>query len=172
MDDQYSLNLEVPKSDTTSTSSGGPFFSQGTPFPRFAAKDDIPRVLEWARQFHLLSPWNHHRFDETRMRTTIEFLIQSPDHCLIVHDHGMIAGSISRIMFGDALIAQEIAWYAEEDGKSLLEAFELWAYTQGADEIGMVGLEYDDPKRNKVMERLYRRMGYRVIEKQYSKKVS
>lgn len=106
------------------------------------------------------------------MRTTIEFLIQSPDHCLIVHDHGMIAGSISRIMFGDALIAQEIAWYAEEDGKSLLEAFELWAYTQGADEIGMVGLEYDDPKRNKVMERLYRRMGYRVIEKQYSKKVS
>jgi len=85
-------------------------------------------------------------------------------HCcrtVFVHDDGVIGGELTPLKFGRALVAQEVFWWAERDGLTLLRAFESWAESKGADLICMAALE-----RSR-LSKLYLRRGYQPKENFY-----
>lgn len=170
MDEQYSLNLEAAKSDTTSTSSVGPSTLQETHNLRVATAEDVEEVLKWARAFHKSSAWSDVEFDENLTRNTALGMISDPSHVILLHDYGMIGGRIEQGFFSRTYAAREMFWYAEKHGQKLLDVFEVWAFANGADIIIMARLPVDD-KTDRVMDKLYRRKGYEARESFYVKRI-
>lgn len=150
------------------TYSDGPSTSPGTPNlnPRLAGVKDLDRLIELGKRFHQASPWSETPFDPYKMKTVLLEMIADEDAVVIMHDKGVIGGSIITPYFNNTLIAQELFWYAEEEGMALLKAFEAWGYVEGAEMISMAGTGI----RPKALDRLYKRSGYEPRETFYVKK--
>lgn len=99
------------------------------------------------------------------MKVVLLEMIEDEDAVVIMHDHGVIGGSIITPYFNNTPVAQELFWFAERDGMELLKAFEAWAYVEGAELVSMAGTGI----RPKALGRLYRQHGYSPRETFYVK---
>lgn len=95
-----------------------------------------------------------------RIRTgeTLAGLINGPDGCVWVSEHGFIAGQITQTVISPDPIAVELGWFAEDrSGLRLLNAFEAWAEGRGATLVKM-------SSNGGAAQRILERRGYRLAE--------
>ena len=135
-----------------------------------ASVSDVPHLLKLAQKFHAMSSWRDRPFNRDSMRETFINIIRNPNAILLYNGTGMIAGFLSPIYFGGGIVAQELFWFAEKNGRELIDAFEDWAKESGADGVLMVNLALDD-RTDRVMDAMYRRRGYTLRERHYWKDV-
>lgn len=121
---------------------------------RQADWEDVPRLISYISAFHQASPWAREEFSPGATRIELQDMIASPASCIFLHDHGVIGGQLVPLRFGKSLIAQELFWWAERDGFSLLKKFESWAIDNNADIICMAALT------GTRLGRIYERRGY------------
>lgn len=136
--------------------------------PLEASISDIPALLKLAQRFHAMSSWSDRPFKRDAMRETLINIIRNPNGVLLYNGTGMIAGFVTPIYFGGGVVAQELFWFADKNGRELLDAFEGWADKVGADGVLMVNLALDD-RTDRVMDAMYRRRGYTLRERHYWK---
>jgi len=134
----------------------------GTRHPvRNAQVCDLPRLMRYAQAFHAYHPLTAHApFDAEPIEAKLKDLIAGGDAVLLVHDHGAIGGVLAPIWCAPSVvIATEIFWWAERDGRSLMKAFEAWAEGKGADEVQMIAI-----LGARDVTPIYDRAGYRPVE--------
>ena len=144
---------------------------------RLAALDDLPALLEHAREMHRLSGMaDIAEWSGDAMAETFTALMASPMGAVFVTEEGdritgmLVAGAHPLYFARDHLVAQEIGWHAEPGhGPALKAAFEAWAREVGASSIIMGALESQRPE---AVARLYRRGGYRHMETNYVKRLA
>lgn len=86
----------------------------------------------------------------------------------MVHEKGMIGGNLHGMFFDQsAVYASEMFWWAEEDGGSLLSAFEAWAEQSGAKGVIMAAEQYADRSENDRLDSIYAHRGYRPQERHF-----
>lgn len=138
---------------------------------RFRARMcDIPAMLDLGERFHAMSSWRDRPFDCETMRQVFVRLIQNPEMVLLYNGTGILGGFLSPIYFGGGLLAQEVFWFADKNGRELLDEFEAWARDLGADGVLMVNLALDE-RTDRVMDAMYRRRGYGLRERHYWKEL-
>jgi hypothetical protein len=138
--------------------------------PMQASISDVPALLKLAKQFHSMSSWRDRPFKREAMRETLINIIRNPNGVLFYNGTGMIAGFVSPIYFGGGMVAQELFWFAEKNGRELLDAFEVWANKVGADGVLMVNLALDE-RTDRIMNAMYERRGYSLRERHYWKEL-
>lgn len=131
--------------------------------PKVADWADLTRLIDYIREFHAASPWSVLPYSTAVTRQNLQAMIASPESVIFVHDYGCIGGSLVPLKFSPGLLAQEMFWWAEKDGLSLLSAFEKWAKAIGASAICMADL----PESR--VAPIYRRRGYSRAENFYTK---
>ena len=107
---------------------------------RPATLADLDQIAAWGADFHaasgMLAP-----FDAEATREFVAKLIEAPQAVVLMHEHGMIGGLLSPAYCAPSwVIAVELFWWAERDGRALLRAFEKWAGDAGASEVRMTTL--------------------------------
>ena len=140
---------------------------------REATKEDIPRLLVMCRKFFAASEYaDITKLDEDAMTSTLCGVIDNEQTCLLVPDDltGMVAGIVYPFYFSTDVCAQELFWWSEGGhGRALLEAFEAWAKSRGANAVTMICL--DRLGRDRV-ESIYKKAGYRASEHSWIKRLS
>lgn len=89
---------------------------------------------------------------------------------------GKIVGGLGCIKYPDlhdgVLTAVETVWFVHPDyrgyGMKLFDAYEQWAKNNGCKKIAMIHMVDSYPE---ILEKLYRRRGYRLMEKHYIKEI-
>jgi len=92
----------------------------------------------------------------------------------VIEREGQIVGGLGGIKGPDLhyprIIAVETFWFVlpehRGEGLKLMEKFEQWAVDQKCDAVAMVHLSDSQPK---VLEKIYARKGYSLVEKHYLK---
>lgn len=135
-----------------------------------ARESDIPAILDLGERFHALSPWRDRLFNRGATEKTVRTLISAPTGALFYNGHGILGGMLSPIYFGGGTVAQELFWFADKNGRELLDAFEAWAKERGADGVIMVNLALGE-REDAVMNRMYERRGYQLRERHFYKEV-
>ncbi len=135
---------------------------------REAGYDDLPTLLAWGEAFLSFHPLMADLpKDMASIEAALRNLIDNPDACLLMHNHGMIGGVVVPIWACPSQrIASELFWWAEEDGVALLDAFEAWAGEQGAEMIQMLKIH-----GVRDVAPLYQRRGYAPMESVYMRAV-
>lgn len=133
-----------------------------------ATKADIPHILDMGERFHKLSPWRDRPYVREAVEQTLSNLIESPVGVLLYNGTGILGGVISPIYFGGGWVAQELFWFADRNGKELLDAFEEWAGEQGADCVVMAHLTLGE-EADERMRRIYEKRGYSLRETHFYK---
>ena len=98
----------------------------------------------------------------------------------VVEDHGRLIGIAGALIYPMYFspgyrVAQELWWWMLPEargqgiGKKLYDAIESWASEKGAKALFMIALEDDDAPR---MERLYKDIGFRPMERTYFREVA
>lgn len=145
---------------------------------RFATKDDLDLLLPMMKAFSEYSGYKD--LDEEKIKQTFyEYTLTSArnDKLFLVSEDpltsnitGFIVGLIYEPLFSREKLANEIAWWVEDNpfqhAKKLREAFEYWAQICGASKVIMSQLQND---RSKALERVYRGLGYRLAEQAFIK---
>lgn len=129
---------------------------------------DVPHIVELGAKFHAMSPWSSQVYDVDVATHTVLQLIKSPDGVVFYNGSGILGASISPIFFGGGNVAHEHFWFAESGGRDLIKAYEKWAAEKNAVGILLMNLTLD-PRTDKIMDRMYSRMGYTMREKNYYK---
>jgi hypothetical protein len=126
---------------------------------------DLDRLIELGKKFHEASPWSNVPFNAYKMKKVLLEMMEDEESIVLMHDHGILGGHLITPYFGDTVIAQELFWFAEEGGMPLLQTFEIWAFSEGAEMVSMAGTGI----KPKALDRLYRRVGYDRRETFYVK---
>lgn len=138
---------------------------------REVTADDIPMVLDIGRRFHAFSPWSDRPFSDAATVEMIGKMSASPDAVVFTNGTGILGGVLSPIYFGGGLIAQELFWFADKNGRELLDAFEDWARGKGAAGVLMISLAIDE-RTDTRMQAIYERRGYALRERNFYKDLS
>lgn len=151
------------------TSSDGLSPSKATLKTRLATVEDVPRILEMAKDFFSYSVYSGVEYDEEAVRVLVEHLLE--DGCVFVSERGFIAGALVPLLFAPQfLIAQEIAWWAPAGGgRELRTMFEDWAEAMGARVVQMSTLS--NANAAKLASNLSEN-GYVPVEIQYLKAIN
>ena len=139
---------------------------------RIASLVDLDRLVILAKEFHEMSPFKEYKFSPSGSRTQFITMIQSPNTVIIMHDDGMIGGSVSDYPFCEMRIAKEAFWYARRSGLGglvLLEEYMGWVTRHHAD-IDLMSSLIMPGKKKDVIARLLSRMGYDAIETTHIRK--
>lgn len=123
-----------------------------------ASYGDIPQLTHYIARFHQASPFAKLAFSPGRTGLSLQHMIESPTACIFMHEFGAIGGQLLPLPFGPGQLAQEIFWWAQRDGFSLLGAFENWAAEKQAALVCVSSLS--DPR----FEKIYGRRGYAPSE--------
>lgn len=126
-----------------------------------ATEADIPRILEWGRQFHAMSPYSDMVFAPERVEATIRNLMEIG--VVLISDTGMAAAVMAPLWFSEGLAAQEVFWWGDA---ALRQGLEDWARASGCATFSMICLENE---KAPVMARLYRMQGYQACEHHFMK---
>lgn len=127
-----------------------------------ATEADLPRILEFAKAFHAYSPWSVYPMDPEATETYARNVMTSG--VILISDKGMLGGLVHQVPFAPSVKAGvELFWWG--DGH-LKKEFEAWCREQGCNAVQFSALADD---RSGVMERLFRRDGYRPVETGYLK---
>lgn len=148
---------------------------------RSAHPDDVPELLRMGREFYAFARCADHGlgYDEESLSQTFEEL--ALNGLLAVADQGGRAvGMVAALLipwYADRrqAVAQEVWLWADPAarrlgaGRLLLDALEAWAEAHGAALVQMAtpGVVQVDP----VVERWYRRRGYRFVESAWARRV-
>jgi hypothetical protein len=128
---------------------------------RPATEADLPRLMGYAEAFLLYHPVTK-RFprDLGAVEAMLRKLMTSDEGVLLTHDDGVIGGVLTPLWCApSALIASELFWWAERDGRSLMKAFEAWAQDKGADLVQMLMI-----MGRRDVSAVYDRSGYAPVE--------
>lgn len=133
---------------------------------------DIPALVEMGRKFHAVSGYGDVPYDENTMVDLFITLVHSGG-IFVVGDKpvGMIGGVVFPVFFNrGSLMAQELFWWSESPGagKALLDTFEAWAKSLGAERIVMMALDALESDR---VGDILKRRGYVPAESNYMKVV-
>lgn len=126
-----------------------------------ATEADLPRIVEWGRQFHAISPYAGLPYAPERVAETVRGLMESG--VVLISETGMAAAVMAPLWFADGLAAQEVFWWGDA---SLRQGLEDWARANGCTTFSMICLENE---KAPVMARLYRMQGYRPCEHHFVK---
>lgn len=113
---------------------------------REAVKDDIPALLELARQMIAESRYKNFTMNEYKLTALLDYLIDKDTGFVIVFEKdgeiiGGFVGSITEQFFSDAKVASDYALFVSPDKRGALigiraiKAFIEWAKKNGADDI-------------------------------------
>ena len=139
---------------------------------RIATQEDLDLVVSLASKFAQESPYSA-LVSPDKVRSIVEGILsadQSQKIILLYEDKGMLAGMLTPFLFGDKIVATELAWWVEPEhrksqvGLQLLEAFEYWAKKTGANLITMISI--DD-----AVGEFYQKKGYSLFERAYMKEI-
>lgn len=126
-----------------------------------ATRDDMARVMACARAFHAYGVWKHVPLDEAAFEAFAGALIDGAG-VILLSDDGFCGGILSPAYFNPSfVIAAELFWWGEGEGRALREAFEAWAQQHGANAVQFSAMADD---RLPAVSRLYRMAGYQPVE--------
>ena len=134
---------------------------------RPATEDDLPRLMGYADSFLSYHPVTS-MFPRERdaMEATLRKLMSDENGALLVHDHGVIGGIISPLWCAPSVIvATELFWWADAQGRPLMKAFEEWAREKGAELVQMLMI-----MGRKDVSAIYDRAGYAPVELSYMRR--
>lgn len=138
-------------------------------------KDDLPAVVEMAREF-----WQHTMYNEPFDADYVEFMASmAVDHGLLAIleldgvTEGFVAGLKSPLLAcADVLSGTEIAWWVNpsarkgRNGIALMQHIEQMAKAQGIKYWNMIVMESCQPE---VGAAIYERLGYKKSETSYTR---
>ena len=134
---------------------------------RIATFEDIPTLVELAKEFHEMSFLKRYDFSPSGAKTVFQAMISNPNTVVIMHRDGLIGGGVSDYPFCDVRLAKETFWYARKRsgaGIRLLKRYMQWVDESGAQldiMSAMVGIDNQD---DGVVMGLLERMSYRLME--------
>lgn len=132
---------------------------------RLAKAQDMQRLLHYGEKFHTLSqlPCG---FSRDAFADTLNCLMSAKDKTVLVTDGGMIGGAIIPAYCDpDWRIAVEMFWYSQDGhGLKLMNAFERWAFDNGANEVRMSAISALEKA-----SRIYTMRGYTKTEESWAK---
>lgn len=148
---------------------------------KIATKEDIPEVVKLAKLFKEESPYKDYLLEESKLTTILFSLLEDPSkHIVLLSTYnsttiGMVVGTSAEFLFSTDKHATELAWYVYPEyrkstvGKDLQEAFVYWAKKVGCKYLHMVLLEdHNAPK----MKKLYKKLGFKLIEQAWIKELT
>lgn len=119
---------------------------------RYATKDDYEVILEMAISFFKETPYaSVVPLDEVKLGEVVMHHLENSSSTVILGlsegiPMGMLIANITEALFSRHKIASETAWWVRSDHRGnglstkLLDGYEYWAETQGADFITMASL--------------------------------
>lgn len=149
---------------------------------RIAKEPDLPLVMDTARKFFKSTDYGHLMIDEEALEEMVRDFVTGDNRERIAlvwgpegKVQGCLAGQLVAVPFLKKKSAVECMWWVDEElrgsnvGIDLLEAFEYWGKLQGAAFIQMACLSNST---GKVLDRFYKRRGYKLTELTYTKEIS
>lgn len=137
---------------------------------RIATLDDVDAIEKMAAMFVQATGYSKYAHGKDITNLIVHLITDKDSIVLVYEEDGMIAGTLGKFPFGPYIVASEIAWWVNPNkrkstlGTELLDAFEYWAKTIGADMIHMVSL--DDS-----VGKVYEKKGYTLFERAYMKEL-
>lgn len=143
---------------------------------RRATKDDVFDLLILARGFSKEAP-EMHKWDKDKTEALLNSVIEADMCVAFVWEEGDeivggLIGAVQPLFMSHTIVAAELAWFVDKDarGKSgsikLVKSFEAWAEEKGADYVTMA-----DIQGIANLNKLYERLGYKLTETAYSKRI-
>jgi len=147
-----------------------------------ATENDIPTIVEFARKFHQVSPFQDSPFSPEMVELFCQTLLTNGINNAILllsvaegEPTGMLIASAQEMSFSTDRFAVELAWWVEPEYRNspaaqrLIEVYEYWAKKVGCTHVMMSSLSIDNQK---ILDRWYSRRGYRPTENHYTKELS
>jgi hypothetical protein len=133
---------------------------------RAATVDDIPFIVELAREYHPKSPWRMLGFDAIDLTDTLNELLAT-DGVIFVHKHGVICARPVPLYFSRKhQLLCKLFWIARKNGVALLVALEEWARNNG---IAAIIAGYINEMEGDTVCHLLERREYIKLEQQLIK---
>lgn len=140
---------------------------------------DVPQIVEFLKaNFHetqgLIPLGNRNKFvmSDEHITAWAQKAANHPDLIAFIDDDGMILGEFAETVFGPNRIARGGVWYVRPRARGgplawrLLKAFDQQAAEKGA----LAGrMELDNPSYIDVIDRMYKKIGFREFSKIYVK---
>ena len=134
---------------------------------RIATFEDIPALVELAKEFHEMSFLKQYDFSPSGAKTAFQAMIANPNTVVIMHQDGLIGGSVSNYPFCDVRLAKEKFWYARKRsgaGIRLLRRYMQWVDESGAQLDIMSAMVSIDNQDDDAVMRVLERMSYCLME--------
>jgi hypothetical protein len=130
-----------------------------------ASEKDVPDLCEMAREFYGMSPFADRLFSPAGTKRYIEAIIADRNSVIFRTDDGAIGGTCEPLPFSVSIMARELFWFAPGtgDGIRLLQQYEKWAKSHGANLIKMSAMINDRVDAEKV-SRVLKRFDYEFVE--------
>ena len=138
---------------------------------KVAELHDLPEIADMSMKFMATTGYASYSDRETIEKLIERLILGEQNEKIIIFQPGVgfLAGCAAPFLFGQHLLATEIAWWVEPDkrgsgiGAEFLSAFEYWAKEKaGCTMLSMVCL--DDK-----LSRFYEDKGYKLYERAYMK---
>lgn len=138
---------------------------------RNATLEDMPRILELAREMHLESRFAQYEFSDFRLQHTMTDIINSETGIAIVFEQdGEIIGGIAAYVFaqyfGYTLAAQDLVFFITKEARGgsaylkIMKEYIKQAKEKGAEDI-LIGVSAGI--KTEKIDALYKRMGFTEI---------
>jgi hypothetical protein len=137
--------------------------------------EDLEGLVPLALNFHKNSIYKDFQYEADKVLKTLINLLTQDDCCVFVLERdgklvGFLAGTYQPGLFTHESTAIEIAWWVEEDARSirsldLVRAYEAWAREKGCRILHTCSLDDNYPQ----ITRLYSRMGLSPCEHSFMK---
>jgi GNAT superfamily N-acetyltransferase len=141
--------------------------------------DDMPQLLELAREMHKNGVYAAYPIDEDRIAYILTAIIEEPSALTVGYEvdgvlAGAFAGEVIQDLWVDVMVAVDHAFYVREAhrgsraGIVLLKEYERWAKDMGADVLRPVVYAGVD---NDAVSSILSRMGYETAGTIHKKEV-
>lgn len=104
---------------------------------KVGAIEDLDTILNFAKEFHKVSPYKDITFDNTKVSNFIEYLILDPLSLVLLLTEeaitvGCLLATTEEVLFGKDLMASELMYWVEpthrgKDSWSLVDAYQYWS---------------------------------------------
>lgn len=146
---------------------------------RLAVPADLPKIIEMARKFQEISPYNSLSFSEELCNNLFEQYLMGDKTSLIIivseqdgSPRGMIIGLAAPGLFSEDKMATEIAWWMDleyrgsRDSLLMIDAYQEWAKRVGSRIVQVAMLdEVTD------LSKFYLKRGFKQAERSFIKEV-
>lgn len=131
-----------------------------------ATHDDLDTLVVLAKEFHAMSPFVDYKFSPSGSRRHFQLMMRCPNSVILMHDDGLIGGTVSDYPFCDLRLGKEAFWYARKEGLGglvLLRDYMQWVEDKGGQIDLLSSLEIKGRKSG-VIERVLRMSGFHAVE--------